>query len=92
MILQLKDPIRRMYEEFKQQHKGAIMLIRDGQQYSAYYDDTEPVSEALEFFSDDEVQATCVTFSHIYLDMILPRLVKRGYRIAICEIIKDIQL
>lgn len=79
-----------MYEDFKQHHPGAIMLIRVGQQYSAYYDDKEPVSEALEFFCDAEIQATRVTFSHIYLDMVLPRLVKRGYRIAICETFKEI--
>lgn len=90
MIIQLHNPIRKMYDDFKQQYPGAIMLIRAGQQYSAYYDDAEPVSEALKFFCDEEIQATRVTFSYIYLDMILPRLVKRGYRIAICETSKEI--
>lgn len=89
MIIQLQNPIRKMYEDFKQHHLGAIMLVRDGQEYSAYYDDAEPVSEALGFFYDEERPATRVTFSYRHLDIILPLLVKRGYRIAICETSKQ---
>lgn len=89
MIIQIENPIRRMYEQFKSEHPCSIMIVRDRSLYTAYYEDVEPISKALEFIYDEEQKPERVTFSYIYLDIVLPRLVRKGYRVAICETYKQ---
>lgn len=92
MIIQINDPIREMFDKFKAKYRNTIMLTEDSDRYTAYYEDTTPVLKALGYKDEDIKRNERVTFKREYLDIVLPLLVKRGYKIAICIITKQTEI
>lgn len=92
MTLQLKDPIREMYDKFKTEYRDTIMLAEDSDRYNAYYEDTAPVLKALGYEDQDIERNERVSIKREHLDIVLPRLVKKGYKIAICKITKQTKI
>lgn len=74
-------------KEFKKKYPDALFMWRTGDGYEMYGMD----AEALEVVCgcravyDCEVKKYFVSFAHSALDTYLPKLVKRGYRIAIVD-------
>jgi len=88
-------PAMRQYQDAKRQHPGAIVLFRMGDFYEMFYEDALVASRALELTltsrSKDAAGGAIPMCGVPYhaLETYLPRLVRKGYRVAICEQVED---
>ena len=83
------SPLARQYGEMKAKHPDAILLFRVGDFYESFGDDAVAVSEILGIVLT-RTQAKDITerqaaFPAHALDSYLPRLVRAGKRVAICD-------
>lgn len=86
-------PEIRHFQELKKKHPDAILLFRCGDFYKAYLDDAEKTAKTLGTIltkstsvKDKEGNFLQFTiFPYHALDTYLPRLVRAGHRVAICE-------
>ncbi len=82
-------PLMQQYFQVKAKHPEAILLFRVGDFYETFGEDAVKASQALGIVltkrnnggSDIELAG----FPHHSMDTYLPRLVRAGYRVAICE-------
>src|SRR5919198_1407090 len=88
-------PAMRQYLDAKQQHRDAILLFRMGDFYEMFYEDALVASRALELTLTSRSKDAngggipmCGVPFHA-LDTYLARLVKKGFRVAICEQVED---
>jgi DNA mismatch repair protein MutS len=85
----------RQYQDAKRQYPGAIVFFRMGDFYEMFYEDALVASRALELTltsrSKDASGGAIPMCGLPYhaLDTYLPRLVRKGYRVAICEQVED---
>lgn len=88
-----KTPLMRQYDEVKAKHPGTILLFRVGDFYETFSDDAELVSKELGITltkrNNGSDQTPLAGFPYHALDTYLPKLVKRGYRVAVCEQVED---
>lgn len=79
----------RQYFQIKEKHPGTILLFRVGDFYETFSDDAEQVSRELGITltkrNNGGDQTPLAGFPYHALDTYLPKLVKRGHRVAICE-------
>src|SRR5690349_14014134 len=88
-------PAMRQYLDAKEQHRDAILLFRMGDFYEMFYEDALVASRALELTltarSKDAngggIPMCGVPFHAV--DGYIARLVKRGFRVAICDQVED---
>ena len=83
------SPLARQYSEMKAKHPDAILLFRVDEFYMSFGDDAVAVSEILGLVLT-RTQAKDITerqaaFPAHALDSYLPRLVRAGKRVAICD-------
>ena len=83
------SPLARQWVEMKAKHPDAILLFRVGDFYESFGDDAVAVSEILGLVLT-RTQAKDITerqaaFPAHALDSYLPRLVRAGKRVAICD-------
>lgn len=84
----------RQYREMKKKHPDAILLFRVGDFYEAFGDDAIAASDILGITLTRRVNgksdSICLSgFPHHALDTYLPKLIRAGKRVAICEQIED---
>ncbi len=88
-----KTPLMRQYDEVKEKHPGTILLFRVGDFYETFADDAELVSKELGITltkrNNGGDQTPLAGFPYHALDTYLPKLVKRGHRVAVCEQVED---
>jgi DNA mismatch repair protein MutS len=88
-----QTPLMRQYFEIKDKHPGTILLFRVGDFYETFADDAELVSRELGITLTKRNNGGDMTplagFPYHALDSYLPKLVRRGYRVAICEQTED---
>jgi DNA mismatch repair protein MutS len=89
-----QTPIRQQYLKIKQEHPDAILLFRLGDFYETFDEDAQIAARELEITltSREMGKGQRVPLAGIpyhALDGYLARLVKKGYRVAICEQIGD---
>lgn len=72
------------YRKLKAKHPDAIFLFRDKDAYATYFDDAENVSKILGIPLTGKETKTA-SFPHCELDTCLPKLIRAGKRVAICE-------
>ena len=88
-------PAMRQYQDAKRQYPGAIVFFRMGDFYEMFYEDALVAARALELTltsrSKDAAGGAIPMCGIPYhaLDTYLPRLVRKGYRVAICEQVED---
>ena len=81
----------RQYLELRDQHPGIILLFRVGSFYEVLFDDAELVARELGLKLGERPSGGSAPpvpqcgFAHHALDSFLPRLLGRGYRVAVCE-------
>ena len=82
-------PLMRQYFDVKEKHPGTILLFRVGDFYETFSDDAVLISKELGITltkrNNGGDQTPLAGFPYHALDTYLPKLVKRGYRVAICE-------
>ena len=88
-------PAMRQYLDAKRQHRDAIVLFRMGDFYEMFYEDALVAARALELTLTSRSKDAgghgipmCGVPYHA-LDGYLARLVKKGFRVAICEQVED---
>ncbi len=83
----------RQYFEIKEKHPGTILLFRVGDFYETFADDAKLISKELGITltkrNNAGDQTPLAGFPYHALDTYLPKLVKRGFRVAICEQTED---
>ena len=91
-----ETPLMKQYNRFKAQHPDAILLFRVGDFYETYGEDAIKSSKILGItltrHGKGASQTELAGFPHHALDTYLPRLVRAGYRVAICEQLEDPKL
>lgn len=81
----------KQYEEIRTKHPDSILLFRNGDNYESYGEDADKVSGLLKFDkvigveSGSENQVDIVSFKSYELDSVLPKLIRAGNRVAICD-------
>ncbi|MDQ4079572.1 MAG: DNA mismatch repair protein MutS, partial [Gemmatimonadota bacterium] len=90
-------PLMQQYREIKAQHQDAILFFRMGDFYEMFYEDAEVASRVLGLTltarhngGASEVPLAGVPVKA--LNEYLRRLVRQGYRVAICEQVEDPRL
>lgn len=87
------SPMLRQFIDLKKKHPDALLLFRCGDFYETYMDDAEKASKTLGITltksskqKDTEGKPLAMAgFPYRALDTYLPKLVRAGYRIAICD-------
>jgi DNA mismatch repair protein MutS len=88
-------PAMRQYLDAKQQYRDAILFFRMGDFYEMFYEDALVAARALELTltsRSKDGQGTSIPMCgvpHHALDTYLSRLVKKGFRVAICDQVED---
>ncbi|MFU8812772.1 MAG: DNA mismatch repair protein MutS, partial [Balneolaceae bacterium] len=84
-----KTPLMRQYDSIKEKYPGTILLFRVGDFYETFGDDAELISRELGITltkrNNGGDQTPLAGFPYHAVDNYLPKLVKRGFRVAICE-------
>ncbi len=89
-----ETPLMQQYNQFKSVHSDAILLFRVGDFYETFGLDAEKVSKILGIIltkrSNGAAKAVPLAgFPYHALDNYLPRLVREGYKVAICDQLED---
>ncbi len=96
-IEQKNEPLLKQYQEMKKKHPDAILMFRVGDFYEIFGKDAVEASEILGLTltrrqSGVDSRIELAGFPHHALDMYLPKLVRAGKRVAICEQLEDPKL
>ena len=90
----MTTPVRRQYLNVKREHEDELLLFRMGDFYETFDDDARVLSRELEialtsreFGKGQRVPLAGIPYHS--LEGNLARLIKKGYRVAICEQVSD---
>lgn len=84
----------RQYNEIKSKHPDALLLFRVGDFYETFGQDAVKTSKTLDIVLTKRANGSAseielAGFPHHALDTYLPKLVKAGHRVAICDQLED---
>ncbi|MFT4032738.1 MAG: DNA mismatch repair protein MutS [Siphonobacter sp.] len=87
-------PLNRQYNQIKTQYPGAILLFRVGDFYETFGEDAVRASKILGITltkrnNGGAEETPLAGFPHHALDTYLPKLVRAGERVAICDQLED---
>ncbi|HET9368763.1 MAG TPA: DNA mismatch repair protein MutS, partial [Vicinamibacterales bacterium] len=88
-------PAMRQYFDVKRQHRDAIVFFRMGDFYEMFYEDAITASRVLELTLTSRAKdgsggaIPMCGVPHHAMDTYLARLVRKGYRVAICDQVED---
>lgn len=89
-----ETPLMKQYIEMKRKHPDAILLFRVGDFYETFSEDAKDASSILGITLTRRANGAAqyvelAGFPHHALDTYLPKLVRAGRRVAICEQLED---
>ena len=89
-----ETPLMRQYNAFKAKYPDAMLLFRVGDFYETYGEDAVKASEILGIVltrrhNGAAAEQSMAGFPHHALDTYLPKLVRAGLKVAICEQLED---
>ncbi|TSJ80555.1 DNA mismatch repair protein MutS [Cardinium endosymbiont of Dermatophagoides farinae] len=87
-------PLMRQYFAIKEKYPGALLLFRVGDFYETFLEDAVTASKVLGITLTKRANGSAASvelagFPHHSLDLYLPKLVKAGYRVAVCDQLED---
>ena len=94
---QMETPMMKQYFSFKADYPEAVLLFRCGDFYETYGDDALIASKMLGIVLTKRSSAApgaipMAGFPHHSLETYLPRLVRAGYKVAVCDQLEDPKL
>lgn len=94
LIKQAKEtPLNRQYNQIKAKYPGAMLLFRVGDFYETFGEDAIKASKILGIVltrrNNGGAQEELAGFPHHSIDTYLPKLVRAGQRVAICDQLED---
>jgi DNA mismatch repair protein MutS len=89
-----ETPLMKQYNQFKTQYPGAILLFRVGDFYETFGEDAIKASKILGItltkrHNGAASETELAGFPHHALETYLPKLVRAGQRVAICDQLED---
>ncbi len=89
-----ETPLMKQYNAIKAKYPGALLLFRVGDFYETFGEDAVRASKVLDITltkrGNGSVSETALAgFPHHALDTYLPKLVRAGHRVAICDQLED---
>jgi DNA mismatch repair protein MutS len=89
-----QTPLMRQYEQIKKRYPGTILLFRLGDFFETFGEDAVLTAKACGITltkrnNGSEGETPLAGFPHHQLDNYLPKLVRAGYRVAVCEQVED---
>lgn len=84
-----ETPLMKQYYSIKQKHPDAILLFRVGDFYETFGDDAVKASKILGITLTQRAGAPLAGVPYHAIDTYLPKLVRAGLRVAICEQLED---
>ncbi|MEY3984083.1 MAG: hypothetical protein RL160_1642 [Bacteroidota bacterium] len=89
-----ETPLMKQYNTIKAEYPGAVLLFRVGDFYETFGEDARIASGVLGIVLTKRANGAAsemelAGFPHHSLDNYLPRLVRAGYRVAICDQLED---
>lgn len=89
-----ETPLMAQYNKIKQKYPDAILLFRIGDFYETFGSDAIKASQILGIVltkraNGNQTELELAGFPHHSVETYLPKLVKAGYRVAICEQLED---
>ena len=85
------ETLIKQYRELKGRYPDAVLLFRTGSDYQCYNEDAETLSKILGIALIKRDGCKVSYFAYSLLDKYLPKLVRAGHRVAICEQLTNIQ-
>lgn len=87
-------PMMERYREVKQQNPGSLLLFRMGDFYELFYDDAQTAAKILGLTltardKSSENPVPMAGFPHHQLENYLQKLIRSGFRAAICDQVED---
>lgn len=88
------SPMMKDYIETKEKYKDAILFYRLGDFYEMFFDDAKLAAKELELVltsrnCGEGQKAPMAGVPHHAADSYISRLIKKGYKVAICEQLED---
>ena len=77
--------MQKQYDRLKDKHPDTVLLFRTGNNYVAYKGDAQTASRILGLDVEQGDKADTVSFPFGDLDFHLPKLIRAGQRVAICD-------
>jgi len=92
--MNLETPLMKQYNAIKTKHPGALLLFRVGDFYETFGEDAIKASKILDIVLTKRANGSAseielAGFPHHALDNYLPKLVRAGQRVAICDQLED---
>ena len=89
-----ETPLMKQYNQIKAKYPGALLLFRVGDFYETFGEDAVKASKVLDIVLTKRANGSAshielAGFPHHSMDSYLPRLVRAGYRVAICDQLED---
>lgn len=96
-VMDTQTPMMKQYYSFKAKYPEAILLFRVGDFYEAYGSDAVTAAKVLDIVlthrsNGASAGVEMAGFPHHAMDNYLPRLVRAGYKVAICDQLEDPKL
>lgn len=91
---QATTPLMNQYNQIKAKYPGSLLLFRVGDFYETFGEDAVKASKLLDIVLTKRANGAAAAvelagFPHHALDTYLPKLVKAGHRVAICDQLED---
>lgn len=92
-----ETPLMKQYNQIKAKHPGALLLFRVGDFYETFGEDAVKAAKILGIVqtkrgNGSESETALAGFPHHSLETYLPKLVRAGQRVAICDQLEDPKL
>src|ERR671913_1437891 len=89
-----ETPLMKQYNAIKAKYPGALLLFRVGDFYETFGQDAIAASKVLDIVltkrgAGSASETALAGFPHHSLDTYLPKLVRAGHRVAICDQLED---
>ncbi len=89
-----ETPLMKQYNQIKSKYPGALLLFRVGDFYETFGEDAIKASKTLDIVLTKRANGAAsemelAGFPHHAMDSYLPKLVRAGYRVAICDQLED---
>lgn len=89
-----ETPLMKQYNQIKSRYPGALLLFRVGDFYETFGEDAVKASKTLDIVLTKRANGAAsemelAGFPHHAMDSYLPKLVRAGYRVAICDQLED---
>ena len=89
-----ETPLQKQYNAIKVKYPGALLLFRVGDFYETFGEDAITASKILDIVltkrgNGSASETALAGFPHHSLDTYLPKLVRAGHRVAICDQLED---